>query len=88
MPIFRAAAAWCSSSAIRCWPTATTVSWAVQGRAGQGGRTSCRPDWDRVVDQPQSRLDPLDYRHPIVQPFRGRGQASLLTTPVFKYYKL
>jgi hypothetical protein len=30
----------------------------------------------------------LDYRHPIVQSFRGRGQAGLLTTPVFKHWKL
>jgi hypothetical protein len=41
-----------------------------------------------VVDKPQFRLDPLEYRHPIVQPFRGRGQAGLLTTPVFKHFKL
>jgi hypothetical protein len=41
-----------------------------------------------VVDRPQFRLDPLGYRHPIVQPFRGRGEASLLTTPVLKYYRL
>ncbi len=41
-----------------------------------------------VVEHPQPRLDPLGYRHPIVQPFRGRGEAALLTTPVLKYYKL
>ncbi len=40
------------------------------------------------VDRPQFRLDPLGYRHPILQAFRGRGQTSLLTTPVFKHYKL
>ncbi|MEN6459618.1 MAG: BatA domain-containing protein [Thermoguttaceae bacterium] len=41
-----------------------------------------------LVEQPQLRLDPLGNRHPILQAFRGRGQASLLTTPVFKHYRL
>ena len=41
-----------------------------------------------LVDVPQFRLDPLDYRHPIVAAFRGREQAGLLTTPVNTYFKL
>ncbi len=43
-----------------------------------------------VEHAPQTpfRLDPLDYRHPIVQAFRGRGESGLLTTPVFKHFKL
>jgi len=41
-----------------------------------------------VIDHSTSRLDPLGYRHPIVQPFRGRGETALLTTPVLKYYRL
>jgi hypothetical protein len=41
-----------------------------------------------VIDRPQFRLDPLGYRHPILEAFRGRGQNSLLTTPVFKHYQL
>ncbi len=41
-----------------------------------------------IVEQSASRLDPLGYRHPIVQAFRGRGQAGLLTTPIAKRYKL
>ncbi len=46
-----------------------------------------------IVDQtgkPEAtdRLDPLDYRHPIVEAFRGSEKAGLLTTPVFKYFKL
>ena len=36
----------------------------------------------------QGRLDPLDYRHPIVRPFQGQENAGLLTTPVRKYFKL
>jgi hypothetical protein len=41
-----------------------------------------------VVAQPQFGLDPLDYRHPIVAPFRGRERAGLLTTPVNRHYRL
>jgi hypothetical protein len=41
-----------------------------------------------VVSQPQFGLDPLNYRHPIVAPFRGRERAGLLTTPVSRHYKL
>jgi hypothetical protein len=33
-------------------------------------------------------IDPLDYRHPIVAPFRGRERAGLLTTPISRYFKL
>jgi hypothetical protein len=38
--------------------------------------------------QYQYRFDPLDYRHPLVAAFQGREQAGLLTTPVYKYYRL
>jgi len=41
-----------------------------------------------LVEVPQVRLDPLGYRHPIVEAFRGRERAGLLTTPVSKYFKL
>jgi len=34
------------------------------------------------------RVDPLDYRHPIVAPFRDFEQAGLLTTPIWKYIRL
>ena len=44
---------------------------------------------DLVVEaQYQYRFDPLDYRHPLVSVFQGREQAGLLTTPVYKYYRL
>jgi hypothetical protein len=33
-------------------------------------------------------FDPLEYRHPIAQAFRGRESAGLLRTPVFKYIKM
>ena len=62
------AATWCSSSATRCWPTATTASWA----AGQAGRASCPPGSAPSSTSRQSGLDPLGYRHPIVRAFRGQ----------------
>jgi hypothetical protein len=34
------------------------------------------------------KLDPLDYRHPVVAPFRGFPQSGLLTTPIWKYVRL
>lgn len=43
---------------------------------------------ETVAAQSQSGLDPLGYRHPIVQAFRGRDKSGLLTTPVSKYFKL
>jgi von Willebrand factor type A domain/CARDB len=41
-----------------------------------------------VIAGPQFGLDPLDYRHEIVAPFRGRERAGLLTTPVNRHYRL
>lgn len=41
-----------------------------------------------LVSGPAATLDPLDYRHPIVAPFRGRENAGLLSTPVYHYYRL
>ncbi len=41
-----------------------------------------------TVSDPQFRLDPLDYAHPIVAPFRGRERAGLITTPIARYFKL
>jgi len=41
-----------------------------------------------TIARRQDRLDPLGYRHRIVQAFRGRERAGLLTTPVAKYIKL
>lgn len=36
----------------------------------------------------QYRFDPLEYRHPLIGPFRGFPQSGLLTTPVWKYVRL
>jgi Mg-chelatase subunit ChlD len=58
----------------------------------------------QLFDQPQQRLlpgkliesaaygdyriDPRDYTHPIIEPFRGVGQSGLLSIPVWKYLRL
>ncbi len=41
-----------------------------------------------LVTERQFGLDPLEYRHPIVAPFRGRERAGLLSTPVSRYFRL
>ncbi|MBN2296295.1 MAG: BatA domain-containing protein [Pirellulales bacterium] len=41
-----------------------------------------------IVDKKTAGLNPLEYRHPIVDKFRGREQTGLLTTPISKYFKL
>ena len=64
---------------------------SVLGVVGQGeasGPHILPATIGQTIDRPQFRLDPLDYRHPIVRSFRGRGETSLLTTPVFKYFQL
>ena len=41
-----------------------------------------------VVSQPAIRLDPLDYQHPIIRAFRSRENSGLLTTPIYRYFRL
>ncbi len=41
-----------------------------------------------VVETPEGRLDPLGYRHPILDAFRGAEHAGLLTTPVGRHVRL
>lgn len=41
-----------------------------------------------LAAEAQYRLNPLDYRHPIVSPFRGHESSGLLTTPIWKYVQL
>jgi len=43
---------------------------------------------DKVVGQRPCYPDPMDYRHPLVAPFRGRERAGLLNTPIYGYFKL
>ena len=41
-----------------------------------------------VVEATEGRLDPLEYRHPMLHAFRGAENAGLLTTPVNKHMRL
>jgi hypothetical protein len=41
-----------------------------------------------VVTEREFGIDPLEYRHAIVAPFRGRERAGLLTTPITRYFRL
>ena len=41
-----------------------------------------------LAAESQYRFDPLDYRDPLVSVFKGREQAGLLTTPIYRYFKL
>jgi hypothetical protein len=66
----------------------TVPSERVAGEGRAGGPRLLPARLGDVVDHPQFRLDPLGYRHPIVQTFRGRGESALQTTPVFKYFQL
>jgi len=63
----------------------------VLGVAGQGSASGPHllpATIGQTISRPQLRLNPLDYRHPILRPLRGRGENSLLTTPVFQYFQL
>jgi hypothetical protein len=60
----------------------------VAGEGRAGGPHILPARLGNVIDRPQFRLDPLGYRHPILEAFCGRGQTSLLTTPVFKHFQL
>jgi len=55
---------------------------------GRGGAGLLPARLGEVVSEPQYRLDPMDYAHPIVEAFRGRERAGLLTTPVMKHFRL
>ncbi|MGA2031546.1 MAG: BatA domain-containing protein [Thermoguttaceae bacterium] len=55
---------------------------------GAGGRRILPATIGPLITQPQSALNPLGYRHPIVAPFKDREKSGLLTTPVDKYFKL
>ena len=53
----------------------------LAGRAPEGSRSVLPADLVAVARNPGGGLDPLDYRHPIVQKFRGQEQAGLLDRP-------
>ncbi|MGD9723693.1 MAG: BatA domain-containing protein [Pirellulales bacterium] len=43
---------------------------------------------DIISEAQYQYFDPLGYRHPLVRVFAGREQSGLLTTPVYKYFRL
>lgn len=43
---------------------------------------------EQLADEAQYTLDPLEYRHPIIAPFARHERAGLLTTPVWKYFRV
>lgn len=45
-------------------------------------------DLGDVASESQYRLNPLEYRHPLVAPFRGHEKSGLLTTPIWTYFQL
>jgi hypothetical protein len=59
-----------------------------EARAGKTGLSLVPARIGELVNEPHFGLDPREYRHPIVAPFRGNERAGLLTTPVARYYRL
>ena len=56
---------------------------------GRDGGVSLLPArLGQVVHQTVNRLDPLEYEHPIVRPFRGNERAGLLRAPVRSHFQL
>ncbi|HEX3727728.1 MAG TPA: hypothetical protein VHV08_15845, partial [Pirellulales bacterium] len=41
-----------------------------------------------LVSEAQYHFDPLNYRHSLLRAFQGYEQSGLLTTPVYKYFRL
>ncbi len=56
--------------------------------AGEQGVRVLPAQLGELVAEAQYRFDPLEYRHPLVGAFSGREAAGLLTTPVYKYFRL
>lgn len=45
-------------------------------------------DFQNTSDEGDWTIDPLEYRSPIVAPFAGFPNSGLLTTPIFRYWKI
>ena len=52
------------------------------------GRRSLPAKLLQTVSEGQYALDPLEYRHSLVAPFRGYEKSGLLTTPIWRYIQL
>ncbi len=60
----------------------------LASRAAEGSRQILPARLIAVAKNPGGRLDPRDYRHPIVQKFRGQEKAQLLESPIGQYFKV
>jgi hypothetical protein len=60
----------------------------LTGPAADGSRQILPARLVAAAKNPRGRLDPLDYRHPIVQKFRGQEKAQLLQSPIDQYFKV
>lgn len=58
------------------------------GTSVQGGVDLLPGLLQEAVSIPESAIDPLNFRHPIVQIFQGRWASSLLTVPIRTYMPL
>lgn len=52
------------------------------------GPTAVLPARLGGIERGEQFFDPLEYRHPLVGPFRGRERAGLLTVPTWRHYRL
>lgn len=58
--------------------------------AGDGGKPALLPArlGEAVQQQAQYVFHPGEYKHPLIESFRGHEQTGLLTTPIWKYIRL
>ncbi|TWT99746.1 hypothetical protein Pla108_06890 [Botrimarina colliarenosi] len=54
--------------------------------AEPGDNSALVPGWlSPSIAAPSYRVDPLDYKHPIVRPFQGQERSGLLNIPVMRH---
>jgi len=68
--------------------TSVATNRATDKSEPQTGKSLVPAKIGKVIAKPQFGIDPVEYRHPIVAPFRGRERAGLLTTPISRYHQL
>ncbi len=60
----------------------------VLGNQAMSGERLLPVTLGAVAAAGQYQFNPLEYRHPIVEPFRNQEQAGLITTPIQRYVQL
>lgn len=61
---------------------------AYNDMLGDDGSSILPAQLGDVLAGSQLAVDPLDYRHPIAVPFRGRERAGLISSPIGRYFQL